>query len=196
MIVILPFVLLGLGVGIAAGGSFRNFDAIRIRWWGLAIAGPAVQLLPVEGERWLGSGLLIVSYGLMLTFVFCNRKLPGAWILAVGLLMNLAVVAPNVGMPVSADAIRVASEGEVVDEAWFSSDARHHLMTDDDVMRPLGDVVPIPSPVKTVVSPGDIVLYAGVGIVTFLVLTGRFDPSEIPEPRRRRDRYRGRHIAR
>jgi hypothetical protein len=45
---------------------------------------------------------------LLLAFLTVNRWIPGAAVMAVGLLMNLTVVVANGGMPVSAAAVETA----------------------------------------------------------------------------------------
>ena len=39
MIVVLTVVLIGLGAGLIAGGSVRNFDRVHVFWWGAALIG-------------------------------------------------------------------------------------------------------------------------------------------------------------
>ena len=87
-------------VGILAGGSLRNFELLHIHWWVFAFVGLALQIVPVPGFAnvpvWaVGAGMLAASYVLLLTFLTVNRWITGASVMAIGLLMNLAVVAPS-----------------------------------------------------------------------------------------------------
>jgi hypothetical protein len=170
-------------VGLLAGGSLRNFELLRVHWWALAFAGLALQIVPVpEVSRmpiWaLGAGMLVASYVLLLTFLAVNRWIPGATVMAIGLLMNLAVVASNGGMPVSARAIEAA--GGSVAVLADGAGAKHHLMVDADVLSPLGDVIPIPPPAGVVLSIGDVLLYAGLAWFVVQVMRGR--SRENPRP--------------
>ena len=170
-------------VGLLAGGSLRNFESLRVHWWLLAFVGLALQVVPVSDvaavPMWvLGAGMLIASYVLLLAFLTVNRWIPGAPVMAIGLLLNLAVVAANGGMPVSADAIEAA--GGSASALTDGAGAKHHLMNDADVLTPLGDVLPIPSPIAVVLSIGDVLLYAGIAWFVVQVMRGR--SRENPRP--------------
>ena len=178
LIVIVAAVL----VGLIVGGSLRNFERLRVHWWVLAFAGLALQILPVPAiagvPTWaLGAGMLVASYVVLLAFLGVNRWIPGASVMAVGLVLNLAVVAANGGMPVRARAIEAAGGS-----ASFPTDAgdKHHLMNDDDVLTPLGDVIPIPPPIGVVLSIGDVLLYLGIAWFVVQVMRGR--SRENPRP--------------
>jgi hypothetical protein len=193
MMFVAIIVLAGLGVGFAARGSLRNFERIRVRWWAVALVGLATQVLPVP-ERYgtgLAVGLLLASYVLLIVFVWINRRLPAAPLILIGLVLNASVIAANQGMPVSAAAIRSAgSSGESLVSGVEGK--KHHLMTDDDVLRPLADVIPIPSPIGVILSIGDLFLYLGVACFIVLVMIGRFD--EDGRPKARLQMYRGKHL--
>ncbi len=70
--------------------------------------------------------------------------------------------------------------------------AKHHLMSDNDVLRPLADVVPVPRPFGLVFSIGDVLLYGGMAWWCFAVTRGRFRENLRP-PARRFLMYRGKH---
>jgi hypothetical protein len=109
--------------------------------------------------------------------------------MATGLLMNLAVVALNGGMPVSLDAVRAAgADGVIVIE----DGAKHHVMTSADTLQPLADVIPVPAPFGVVLSIGDVLLYGGMAWWCFAVTRGRFRENVRP-PARRSLMYRGKH---
>jgi hypothetical protein len=170
-------------VGLIAGGSLRNFERLRVHWWALAFLGLALQIVPVPRfdnvPLWaVGAGMLVASYVLLLAFLAVNRWIPGAIVMAIGLLLNLAVVASNGGMPVSAGAIETA--GGSVAILADGAGAKHHLMNDADVLSPLGDVIPIPPPAGVVLSIGDVLLYAGVAWFIVQVMRGR--SRENPRP--------------
>src|SRR2546425_12181657 len=103
-------------------------------------------------------------------FLTVNRWIPGAAVMAVGLLMNLAVVAANGGMPVSARAVE--SAGGTGSTLATDAAAKHHLMSDRDLLAPLGDVIPLPPPASVVLSIGDLLLSAWVAWFVFQVMRG------------------------
>jgi hypothetical protein len=168
--------LLALGVGLLLGGSLRNFEGLPMHWWGLAVAGLVLQAIPAieVGDipiRAIGAAFLVSSYVLLLAFLLVNRWIPGATVMIVGLLLNLAVVTLNGGMPVSAEAIERA--GGSVPAAATSPSAKHHLMDEDSVLVPLADVIAVPPPVGIVLSFGDVLLYAGMMWFVLQVTRGR-----------------------
>jgi hypothetical protein len=192
--VILILIVVGIAVvvGFVAGGSLRPFQDVRFRWWAAAIAGLALQGVPLTTniDRRVGFALLLVSYALLLVFVWRNRHLPALWLAFAGLAMNVLVIAVNGGMPVSAAALDVAgaspeglSEGET---------AKHHLMGPDDMLTPLGDVIGIPPPIGAVLSVGDLFLYAGVAALVVAVMLGRSGAGRRRLPRWL-EGYRGKH---
>jgi hypothetical protein len=172
VLVLVPAVVLGL----LLGGSLRRFEDLHVHWWVLAFTGLALQVVPVPtiarvSPRVVGTVMLVASYGLLLSFIAVNRWIPAARIMAVGLLLNLLVVATNGGMPVSATAIERAGGSA----AALSSEPseKHHLMTEGDVLWFLGDVIPVPPPVKIVLSIGDLLLYLGMAWFVVQVMRGR-----------------------
>jgi hypothetical protein len=178
------FVLLAaIVVGFLLGGRPRHFEAVRMHWWALAFAGVALQSAPVPtigslDPHVIGAVMLVGSYIAMLTFLTVNRWVPAAGVMALGLLMNLAVVASNGGMPVSTRAIEMAGgSGEAL---AVNGSMKHHVMGPDDVLTFLGDVIPIPQPVGVVLSIGDVLLYAGMAVFVIQVMRGR--SRENPRP--------------
>jgi len=177
---ILLILVLAVVVGFAAGGTLRNFEALRVNWWVLAFAGVALQTMPLSWidmvpPRLLGTGALLASYALLLAFIAVNRWIPGARVMALGLLLNMLVVGLNAGMPVSASAIEAAGGS-----ADRPASTKHHLETQDDMLVFLGDVIPVPEPVGIVVSVGDVLLYAGMAWFVIQVMRGR--SRENPRP--------------
>ena len=192
MAIVIVILALAVFVGILSGGSIRNLARLRVHWWGLAPIALVLQSVPVPVGNAQRAGLaaasLVSSYVLLLAVLAVNRRVPGAALMAAGLTMNLAVVALNDGMPVSRAALRAAgADGVIVIE----DGARHHLMSEGDVLQPLGDVVPVP-PFGVVLSVGDVLLYGGIAWWCFAVSRGRFSENIRP-PARRFLMYRGKH---
>jgi hypothetical protein len=193
--VVLILIVLGLAivVGFLARGSLAPFQRLQIHWWGAALAGLALQGVPLTTEvgRSFGTVLLLGSYGLLLAFAWVNRRLPAAWLVIAGLAMNLLVIGVNGGMPVSASALEVA--GARPEELADGGTLKHHLMGPGDVLTPLADVIGIPEPVGAVVSVGDLILYGGVGGLVVWVMRGYSGENRRPPPRLFPG-YRGKHL--
>jgi hypothetical protein len=188
----MTFVLLilaaALVTGLLLGGDLRRLEGVRLHWWGAALAGLAVQLL-TPSTAWQARGLVLLTYGLLLSFVVVNRRLPAAFVLAIGLVMNLSASLPTGSMPVSAAAIHAAGGHDLA-----VAGARHHLATGDEVLLPFGDVIPVPEPIGVVLSIGDALVYGAIAWFVVAVMRGR--SVENPRaPSRWMQGYRGKHEA-
>jgi hypothetical protein len=107
-------------------------------------------------------------------FLWANRHLPGALLLATGAGMNFLAILLNGGvMPAAASAQRTA--GLAVPTGFNNSAHLAHPLVPW-----LGDVIPVPGPLPNVMSVGDLVIYAGM-----LVLLHRICGA--PRPRVQRD---------
>jgi Family of unknown function (DUF5317) len=193
MALVAIIVLVALVVGFAARGSLRNFERIQIHWWAVALFGLGLQAIPVP-ERFGTRGavsLLMASYVLLTAFVWVNRRLPAAPLILIGLVMNMVVIGANQGMPVSEAAIRAT--GDVSEGPLAGVDGtKHHLMTDEDVLTWMADVIPVPPPIAVILSVGDLFLYSGVAWFVVMVMIGRFEVNR--RPKARLQRYRGKHL--
>lgn len=193
MILFAAVIVLGFVLGLALGGRFSGFEDVRVRWWGLAVLGLAVQFVPLP-EGPVGTDLVVrttvlaLSYALLLTFAIRNVRLPGVAVILVGLTMNATVIVANGGMPVSAQALRDSGQEDVLAQLAEARADKHHLETSDDVLRPLGDVIAIPAPVGQTISVGDVLIY--LGLIWFIVsaMRGRIQPASSGAIR-----YRGKH---
>jgi hypothetical protein len=190
LFLVLGILVGALAAGFLAGGSLRSFERVHMHWWGVAALGLLVQFVPVpdlDTSSRLVAGLVVASsYGLLMAFIAVNHRVPAAILMFVGLAMNLIVVGANGGMPVTADAIR-ASGGH----SFQIADGRHHLAGDTDVLVVLGDTIPVPG-LGVVLSPGDVLLYAGVAWFVVAIMRGRFRENLRP-PARAMQMYRGKH---
>jgi Family of unknown function (DUF5317) len=170
MLLIAGAILAGILIGLVLGGSIQQLAEIRLRWWPLALVGLALQLAPIPSlkgqlDHWLGVGLLIASYLVLLVFVVVNVRLPGFWVIAVGFALNVLVISINSGMPVSREALRRAYGSDypvILKDLEFNGGAKHHLSRPDDVLLPLTDVIPLGRPVRVVLSVGDVLFFLGV----------------------------------
>jgi uncharacterized protein DUF5317 len=193
--VILVLIVIGLAVcaGFLAGGSLRPFEHLNVHWWGVAVAGLALQGISLTGDlgREAGLAVLVGSYGLLVAFAWVNRRLPALWLVMAGLVLNILVIGVNGGMPVSASALETAGAG--AEGLIGAGTAKHHLMGPDDSLTPLGDVIGIPPPVGAVISIGDVLLYAGVATLVVMIMLGRSGENRRP-PARIFQGYRGKHL--
>ncbi len=194
MALLLAIIALSVLVGLVLRGSLRRFEQLRLRWWGLVVIGLALQFVPLpdgqEGMDLLARvAVLSCSYAFLVLFAALNVRLPGMPLVLVGLALNAAVIVPNGGMPVSAEALERSGQENLLEVLQEQEAAKHHLMSDDDVLTPLADVIPIPEPIGVIVSVGDLFLYGGMGWLIVAVMLGRIPATARVE----RGRYRGKH---
>lgn len=170
-------------LGYVLGGRLRGFEHLRTNRWGLAIIGLALQFVPAFDignfpSSVTGPVMLALSYTFFVVFLISNRWIPGASVMRLGLLLNLVVVMVNGGMPVQAEAIEHAGGSPYT--LMQATPTKHHLMTEDDVLWQLGDVIPIPPPFADVLSIGDVLLYGGMVYSITEIMRGR--RRENPRP--------------
>ncbi|MBI4758544.1 MAG: DUF5317 domain-containing protein [Chloroflexi bacterium] len=166
-------------------GCLRGLDPSRLsrlplRAGWLALGALIVQmgfflLVTPEGlSGWPAAmAVTMITYGLLAVFLWLNRCLPGMKVIALGLLLNLAVITANGGyMPVSPEALAL-KEGRVPsaedygrrpsrskDVVLDRSETRLWLLSDIFV-------IPKPLPFTSVLSIGDLFLAAGAFIVVY-----------------------------
>ncbi len=169
-----------LAIAMLRGGRLVNLGDIELRSWWLLVPAIALQFatrfVPEdESLEWIGIGMVLASFALLLMLVVFNRSQRGMWIAGVGVLMNFLVIAFNGGMPVLAEAAEVAS-GFTVAEPDVSGTFKHTLMDESSRLVFLGDVIPLRfAGVSEVISLGDVFLALGLGV---------FLEHELRRPRR------------
>jgi MFS transporter, DHA3 family, macrolide efflux protein len=182
-------ILLGLLLGLLAGGKIANLAAIRLRWLGLLLAAIALRF----ATDWLLNAdvgivetvrlpLLATAFSMLLVGLWANREYPGVSLAFVGVLSNTAVIVINGGyMPIYEPSLVAAgfSPADV-------SSAIHVILPEGlnatFLLRlgPLGDVIPIPVPIiQNVISIGDVFL--SVGLAFFLFASVVRTPQAIDE---------------
>lgn len=168
--------VIGLLAGILTGGSLRGLASVRIRWPMLLIllAALLVKEMGVFGPLarsdltpWLfaASNLLLVGWA-----IAHRRQLRGVELVAVGIALNLVVIAANGGhMPVSPALAHQGPTQLVREGVW----GQYVLAGSSTRLGWLGDVLQLPPPVSRIFpqaySPGDLVSLAGMVLVLFLV---------------------------
>jgi Family of unknown function (DUF5317) len=173
MLLVLLALVLGVLIGLALGGRVGRIADIRLRWWGLAFLGLALQLIPISSgpgqlDHWLAVGLLVGSYLVLLVFVAANIRRAGFALVAMGFALNALVISLNGGMPVSSHALHVAAGPyyqETRERLTEHGGEKHHLRRPGDVLVELADVIPVGSPVRQVLSAGDVLWLMGTSWV-------------------------------
>jgi hypothetical protein len=162
---------LGLLAATLIGGA--RLASLRLRAVRLLVVAAAVQvgtsaLAPGSGAARLAA--LVLTALLVGLFVVGNRHVAGTPLIGAGLLLNVLVVAANGAMPVSLSAASDAGLSRA--ELGLARDAMREPVDDGTWLPLLGDVVPVSLPWRPqVVSPGDVLVAAGVGLL--LVASGR-----------------------
>jgi Family of unknown function (DUF5317) len=171
--------------GLLVGGRLAAIEELEITGWQLLVAAFVAQLggflLGVVGlpAGWSYGAGTAVSAVLMVAFLVRNRQIAGAALIALGLLLNALVILLNGAMPVSAHAAEKAG-------VHGTDDVRHERATGGTVLRPAGDVIPVPLPgVPEVVSAGDVLVAAGLAQFVFAALSG-VQPQRPRQPRQPR----------
>jgi hypothetical protein len=175
-LVLLTLVLAVL-MGWALGGRLRYLERLPYRSLPLLggalaalLGGSTLALAGLPARPTQGAGLAIAA-GLTLAFCLRSRAVAGLGLVSLGLLLNALAILANGGMPVSADAARRAG----VDPRAAVDGTRHLAAGPDTALRPLGDVIPVPLPLRPeVVSIGDLLGAAGMAqLVATAMLAGR-----------------------
>lgn len=166
--------VLGFVVGLVVGGDVRRLGDLRLRWPVIVLVALAVKELGVWGplgqSRVWAPVLYSVSLALLIAWALWHvRRLPGVWIVALGMAMNLLVVLVNGGhMPVSVD---LAHRGprQLVEQGYLG---QYVLEGPDTRLAFLDDRIQLPWLIGRILpqaySAGDLVMSAGLFVVTLL----------------------------
>ncbi len=165
LIALVAAVLAGI-VALVRGGSLEDLAATKFRWVAFLLTGLALQLVfEVFFDDRLTRGqsltILLLSYLMIVAFLVVNRRLPGLALAALGLALNVVVIAANGAMPVGERAVEIIGIEEVRDFG-----VKHEPLTDDTLFPWIADVIPVPG-IGTVISAGDIVLAAGLSYLVY-----------------------------
>ena len=170
----LVVLIVALAVGRLSGGRVVRLGHLPLRHGWLVLVAVGAQ----AGGAFAGGSLyplgLVLSAVLVALFLAANRGVRGTGLVFLGLLLNALVVALNGAMPVSADASGRA--GISTQDLLAGTDPRHELAGSGTRLRPLGDVIPVLLPVHPeVVSPGDVLVAAGLAQLVVLGMRRRAD---------------------
>ena len=195
MKLLLAVVLLSVWLGYVFGGRLHRLESIRPRWWGLVILGLGIQFIPLpEGvagtDLAIRTAVLAISYSLLIAFGLVNVRMPGMFLVVIGLACNMAVIVVNGGMPASAEALIDSGQEDVLAFLQDQGADKHHLLTDDDQLTFLADVIAVPQPIGQAVSVGDIFVYVGLIWLIVAAMRGRTPSARLAGSRPRRGKHR------
>jgi hypothetical protein len=174
---ILAGAALGLLAGLAAGGSLAalTFPRLHVRWPVapmLAVLVKELGLLGPLGHSSIQPFLYLAALLVLLGWVLWHLwELRGSWLVAVGVSLNVLVVAANAGrMPVAAAVAPWAPE----QLAGQGALGQYVIAGVGTRIGWLGDWVVLPgvlgSVFSQVYSPGDLVVATGLAVVLFLAV--------------------------
>jgi hypothetical protein len=194
MKLLLSVLVLSVCLGYLFGGRLHRLEALRPRWWGLVIIGLGIQFVRLPDgatgtDLLIRTAVLALCYSLLLTFALVNVRMPGMFLVVIGLACNMTVIVVNGGMPASAQALIDSGQADVLADVRHQGADKHHLLTDDDQLTFLADVIAVPQPIGQAVSVGDILVYAGLTWLIVATMRG-WTPSARPAGSRPR---RGKH---
>ncbi|WP_237745041.1 DUF5317 domain-containing protein [Kribbella catacumbae] len=177
MLLVLLVMLLAAGAALLTGGRLTDLadNALTGLHW-LAAAATGQILGSLTGGIAYPVGL-VGSAACIGVFLRLNLRRPGVALLAAGFACNAFVVALNGAMPVS-----LATLARAGIEA-YTEDPRHELADASTRLPWLGDVVPVALPgMGQAVSPGDVLIAAGAGLLLYAGMggTGRIPVEPIP----------------
>jgi Family of unknown function (DUF5317) len=176
MFLLVPLVVAILLVPVI-GGDLRRLERIRLRHGWLLVAALATQvwLIARPGPQTpFLTALELGAYPLALAFLWLNRRIPGAWLIALGAASNFVAIAVNGGiMPAARGAVLLAGRPLDYHGVYANSAAvpHPHLLL-------LGDVFAIPAsvPLANTFSVGDVLIAIGVVVAILRTTLGRQAP--------------------
>lgn len=162
--------LASLFIGWLRGGSLLRLSEMQLAYPGVIIGALLVQkILPVIAigpfARWRFLALVLV-YLVLLAALAAGKASWGTAVAALGIFLNLVVIAANGGMPVSLAAAKTLGYKGTFGAAVFA-DGVHRALTPGTRLGWLSDMIPYgaPPPLRGVISVGDVILAVGVFIL-------------------------------
>jgi hypothetical protein len=168
---ILYAIVIGLAVGLLAGGRPAGIGQVQFRWGWLIFLGFGAQVLlfsaPVtERIGTLGPPIYVASTAVVLVALMRNVAQPGLPIVALGALCNFAAIVANGGyMPTSTDAL--AALGKLAASGYSNS-----AVVAAPALAPLTDIFALPAglPFANVFSLGDVLIGVGVALAIAIAM--------------------------
>ncbi len=164
-------VLIGLFIGGFKGGRLSNITEMNIRGWYLILLGLVLQISPllfgnVDFMQSLQKYVLFTSSLIILIVVLLNLDKKGFWILLIGGLFNLGILAVN-GFQMPVVMVNLESAGlKTMNDAIVSGNIVNYIQA--DVAGGLGQLltkfitIPSPYPMPKILTIGDIIMSLGL----------------------------------
>ena len=177
--ILLVALIITILIAVLRGGRLRDLGKLSIRWPWLPLLAFLVQAYMVffpaersEGLLTLRASVLVGSYICLLAMAWSNCRLPGIRLIALGVLMNFAVMVANGGyMPVTPEALMTAGHQDLA----HSMESRARVASSKDVILEreettlwwLSDIFVIPRdwPLSGSFSLGDVVIALGAFVL-------------------------------
>jgi hypothetical protein len=181
MFILYPLLLAILLAALTGGRPDRLAD-LRLRWWGLAVAGLLVQVVlfspAAAALASIGPIIYVVSTSAVLITVLANLRRPGLALVAIGATLNLAAIVANGGyMPTTAAALRIAG----LDRPGGYSNS---VELEEPHLALLTDILAIPDavPFANVFSVGDVCIGLGIGWLAYSTVRRRPEDADESHP--------------
>lgn len=188
MIVFWLPVLAGVLAGLLLGGRLGHLATLPLRYVWLLVLTAAAQIFlvyapPVPPAQGIDLLRLCLPLATAATgvFVLLNRRLPGMWLVLVGVASNLAVITANGGlMPTNTEALTRA--GMAASVALAAEHPGIRLPKSKDIVLEPGEtrlwwlsdvLVTPPLPRPKVLSVGDLIIASGIAYLTAQAVRGR-----------------------
>jgi hypothetical protein len=140
----------------------------------------AVVILYVPGQTTLQMTVLMLSQVALIFLVILNHHLPGAKLLALGIVLNTTVMVANGGwMPVTPETCHFIHPDRVVEELGRAPNSKGITLPRSETrLWILSDIVRVKVPWRrTAVSIGDLVVLAGIAQFIFQATSRKQTPS-------------------
>jgi len=180
---LLDAAILTIVVGLIGGGRVGWLKDLGLRAPAVFVAAALVRIaLVVMGAReapateQIGGALHVATYLVVLLGLWLNRHLRAMWVVALGVALNVLVIAANGGsMPVDRELAGRAGNTELVRMMESPRHVIHTPVTAETRLKPLADVLLLPPPYPNphVFSVGDVFVTIG-GCWLLLVGLGAF----------------------
>lgn len=159
-------IALGVVLGLIRGGSLSALKSVRVRYWPLLGLGVVLQSAEQWGDLPARLALYLVGVALLVGVTMLNVHLKGSAITGFGLTLNLMAVLVNGYVPLRADSFKAVGgmplDAEPAD--WVIINGLWRFEDSNTLLRPLGDIVPVPI-LDDVISFGDLIMLAGLAVL-------------------------------
>lgn len=173
--------LVGLVLGLLAGGRLGNLALLKFRWPLVVLLALLIKdaaFLSSLSTAWFVGLVYTLSLAALLAWTLWHApRMPAMWLVAAGIAMNLMVVVANGGhMTVPLSLARKAApvaQGIAEHGQW----GQYMLVGPNTHLNWLGDWLEMPAPLYRLFpqaySPGDFVMFFGIFLLVFLATRPR-----------------------